>query len=78
MAKSQREVLDEEFSSFEKGLSFSCATYKIKKSRLSHLYFDNGESFDRAVEGFHRLVSNIQQLICIIKILINDDRRVYL
>jgi hypothetical protein len=30
-------------------LAFVSATYKIKKSRLSQLYFANGESFDRAI-----------------------------
>ena len=28
----------------------------MKKSRLSQLYFDNDESFDRAIEAFHGLV----------------------
>ncbi|WP_257720416.1 hypothetical protein [Alteromonas mediterranea] len=41
----------EEFSSFREALAFACATYKIKKSRLSQLYFDNDESFDGAIEG---------------------------
>ncbi len=35
---------------------FARATYQIKKSRLSQLYFDNDESLDRAIEGFQRLV----------------------
>ena len=49
-------MLDEEFSSFREALAFASATYKIKKSRLSQLYFDNDESFDRAIEAFHGLV----------------------
>ena len=59
VAKPQREVFrvfDEEFSSFREALAFASATYKIKKSRLSQLYFDNDESFDRAIEAFHELV----------------------
>ncbi|APE00464.1 hypothetical protein BM526_00545 [Alteromonas mediterranea] len=59
VAKPQREVFkvfDEEFSSFREALAFASATYKIKKSRLSQLYFDNDESFDRAIEVFHGLV----------------------
>ena len=56
VAKSQREVSDEEFSRFKEALAFACATYQIKKSRLRQLYFDNIRSFDRAIEGFHRLV----------------------
>jgi hypothetical protein len=56
VAKPQREMFDEEFSSFEKALAFASATYKIKKSRLSQLYFDNDESFNRAIEVFHELV----------------------
>ena len=63
MAKPKREVFDEEFSGFKEGLAFASATYQIKKSQLSQLYFDKDESLDRAIEGFHRLVSNIQQLI---------------
>tara|TARA_Y100000296_G_C5084334_1_gene211608 strand:+ start:154 stop:303 length:150 start_codon:yes stop_codon:yes gene_type:complete len=39
-------------------LAFVSATYKIKKSRLSQLYFDNDESFDRAIEAFHSLIEN--------------------
>lgn len=45
-------VFDGEFSSFREALAF--ATYKTKKSRLNKLYFDNDESFDRAVEVFRR------------------------
>ncbi len=56
VAKPKREVSDEEFSSFKEALAFASATYQIKKSRLSQLYFDNDESLDRAIEGFHRLV----------------------
>ncbi|WP_334020869.1 hypothetical protein [Alteromonas sp. S015] len=59
VAKPQREVFkvfDEEFSSFREALAFASATYKIKKSRLSQLYFDNDESFDRAIGVFHGLV----------------------
>ena len=56
MAKSQREVFDEELSSFEETLALASAIYQIKKSRLSQLYFDNDESFDRAIEAFHELV----------------------
>ena len=61
VAKPQREVFnvfDEEFSSFREALAFASATYKIKKSRLSQLYFDNDESFDRAIEVFHGLVED--------------------
>ena len=57
--KPQRDVFkvfDEEFSSFREALAFASATYKIKKSRLSQLYFDNDESFDRAIEVFHGLI----------------------
>ena len=59
VAKPQREVFtvfNEEFSSFREALAFASATYQIKKSRLSQLYFDNDESFDRAIEAFHELV----------------------
>jgi|TARA_A200000159_G_scaffold151851_1_gene162305 uncharacterized protein YcgL (UPF0745 family) len=44
-------VFDKEVSRFKKALAFACATYKINKSRLSQLYFDNDESFDRAMEA---------------------------
>ncbi len=47
---------DEEFSRFKETLAFASATYQIKKSQLSQLYFDKDESLDRAIEGFHRLV----------------------
>ncbi len=59
VAKPQREVFtvfNEEFDSFREALAFASATYQIKKSRLSQLYFDNDESFDRAIEAFHGLV----------------------
>ena len=49
--KPQCEMSDEEFSGGKEALAFACATYKIKKCRLSQLYFDNDESFDRAFEG---------------------------
>lgn len=51
VAKPQREVSDEEFSRFKEALAFASATYQIKKSRLSQLYFDNIKSFDRAIES---------------------------
>ena len=51
VAKPQREVSDEEFSRFKEALAFASATYQIKKSRLSQLYFDNDESLDRAIES---------------------------
>lgn len=51
MAKSQREVFDEELSSFEETLALASAIYQIKKSRLSQLYFDYIKSFDRAIES---------------------------
>jgi hypothetical protein len=51
VAKPQCEVFDEKFSRFKRVLAFACATYRIKKSRLSQLYFDNDEGFDRAIEG---------------------------
>jgi len=57
VAKPHREVFDEEFSRFKGALAFACATYKIKKSRLSQLYFDNDESFDRTIEAFHGLIN---------------------
>ncbi len=59
VAKPQRDVFkvfDEEFSSFREALAFASVTYKIKKSRLSQLYFDNDESFDMAIEVFHGLL----------------------
>lgn len=56
VAKPKREVSGEEFSSFKETLVFASATYQIKKSQLSQLYFDNDESLDRAIEGFYRLV----------------------
>ena len=62
MAKTQREVFkvfDEEFSSFRETLAFASATYKIKKSRLGQPYFDNGESFNRAIKVFNYSVSDI-------------------
>ena len=46
-------MFDEEFSRFEGVLAFAYATYKITKSRLSQLYFDNDESFDEAIDVFH-------------------------
>ncbi len=49
-------VFDQEFESFREALAFASATYQIKKSRLSQLYFENDESFDRAIEAFHGLV----------------------
>ena len=55
VAKPQREVFrvfDEEFSSFREALAFASATYKIKKSRLSQLYFENDESFEREQSSF--------------------------
>jgi len=51
VAKPKREVSDEEFSRFKEALAFASATYQIKKSRLSQLYFDNIKSFDRAIES---------------------------
>lgn len=59
VAKPQREVFkvfDEEFESFREALAFASDTYQIKKSRLSQLYFEHDESFDRAIEVFHGLV----------------------
>jgi hypothetical protein len=56
MTKQQCEMFDEEFSRFEGVLAFAYATYKITKSRLSQLYFDNDESFDEAIDVFHGLV----------------------
>ena len=56
VAKSQREVFDEESNRFKGVLAFAYATYKITKSRLSQLYFDNDESFDEAIDVFHGLV----------------------
>ena len=59
VAKPRREVFnvfDQEFDSFREALAYSSKTYQIKKSRLSQLYFDNDESFDRAIEAFHALV----------------------
>ena len=55
VAKPQREVFkvfNEEFRSFREALAFASATYKIKKSRLSQLYFDNDESFEREQSSF--------------------------
>ena len=49
-------VFDQEFDSFREALAFACKTYQIKKSRLSQLYFDNDESFDKAIEAFHAYV----------------------
>lgn len=49
-------VFDEAFEDFKTALEYACSTYKIKKSRLSQLYYDNGESFEKAVTAFHRLV----------------------
>jgi hypothetical protein len=37
VAKLQREVFDGEFSGFKEAPAYACATYKIKKSRLSQL-----------------------------------------
>jgi len=51
VAKPKREVFDEEFSGFKEGLAFASATYQIKKSQLSQLYFDKDESLDRAIES---------------------------
>ena len=51
-------VFDEELSSFREALAFAYFIYKIKKSRLSQLYFDDDESFDRAIEAFYSLIEN--------------------
>ncbi|WP_377893107.1 hypothetical protein [Alteromonas sp. R78001] len=62
VAKPQREVFkvfDEEFESFREALAFASETYQIKKSRLSQLYFEHDESFDKAVEVFHGLVGGV-------------------
>ncbi|WP_334014671.1 hypothetical protein [Alteromonas sp. S167] len=53
-------VFDQEFDSFREALAFASNAYQIKKSRLSQLYFDNDESFDRAIEVFHGLVEGNQ------------------
>jgi len=56
VAKPQREVFkvfEGELISFRETAALCQRIYKIKKSRLSELYFDNGESFDKAIEGFH-------------------------
>ncbi|ANB20560.1 hypothetical protein A6K25_04220 [Alteromonas stellipolaris] len=61
VAKPQCEVFkvfDEEFESFREALAFASKTYQIKKSRLSQLYFEHDESFDKAVEVFHGLGKN--------------------
>jgi len=47
-------VFGETFEDYKTALEHASATYQIKKSRLSQLYYDNGESFDKAVEAFHR------------------------
>ena len=59
VAKPQHEVFkvfDEEFESFREALECACEIYQIKKSRLSQLYFESGESFDKAIETFHHAV----------------------
>ncbi len=59
MAKSQREmfkVFDGELNSFRETAALYQRIYKIKKSQLSELYFDNGESFDKEVEVFNGLM----------------------
>ncbi len=55
MAKPWREVFKEfegELNSFRETLAFAYFIYKIKKSRLSQLYFDDDESFDKVVGFF--------------------------
>ena len=47
-------VFDETFENFKQALEYASHTYQIKKSRLSELYFENGENFDSAIEAFHR------------------------
>jgi len=56
-------VFDEELSSFREALAFAYFIYKIKKSRLSQLYFDDDESFDRAVGAFNGLVEGIRETL---------------
>ncbi|WP_159579926.1 hypothetical protein [Alteromonas sp. KUL106] len=43
-------VFDGELISLRETAAFASATYKMKKSWLSELYFDNDESFDRPIE----------------------------
>lgn len=49
-------VFEHEFDSFKEALECACEVYQIKKSRLSQLYFESGESFDKAIETFHHAV----------------------
>ena len=46
-------VFDETFENFKVALEYASHTYQIKKGRLSELYFENGESFAKAIEAFH-------------------------
>lgn len=46
-------VFEHEFDSFKEALEFACLAYQIKKSKLSQLYFESGESFEKAIENFH-------------------------
>ncbi len=50
------QVFDQTFENFKLALEYASSTYQIKKGRLSELYFENGESFDKAIEAFHRSV----------------------
>jgi hypothetical protein len=49
-------VFDKTFENFKLALEYASSTYQIKKGRLSELYFENGENFDKAIEAFHRSV----------------------
>ncbi len=59
-------VFEHEFNSFKEALEFAVSTYQIKKSRLSQLYFESGESFEKAIEAFHHSVKQ-QELESAIK-----------
>ncbi|WP_338519682.1 hypothetical protein [Alteromonas gracilis] len=51
-------VYEQAFESFREALAFASNAYQIKKSRLSKLYFEHGESFEKAIEVFHKLVDH--------------------
>ena len=51
-------VYEQEFESFREALAFASNAYQIKKSRLSKLYFEHDESFEKAIEVFHQSVND--------------------
>ena len=51
-------VFEQEFDSFREALAFASNAYQIKKSRLSKLYFEYDESFEKAIAVFHEKIKS--------------------